>query len=67
MKVTVHKSSVKGKINVPSSKSMTIRAMMCGALSKGTSEILHPLVSEDTNAAATVLGQVGVAIKKGPD
>jgi 3-phosphoshikimate 1-carboxyvinyltransferase len=67
MKVTVHKSEVKGKINIPASKSMTIRALMCGALSQGTSEVRHPLVSEDTNAAATVLGQVGVAIKKTPD
>jgi 3-phosphoshikimate 1-carboxyvinyltransferase len=67
MKINVHKSDVKGKIAVPASKSMTIRAMMCGALSRGTSEILHPLVSGDTNAAATVLGQVGVAIKKEPD
>jgi 3-phosphoshikimate 1-carboxyvinyltransferase len=67
MKITIHKSQVRGKVNVPSSKSMTIRALMCGALSKGTSEILQPLVSEDTNAAATVLGQVGVAIKKEPN
>jgi 3-phosphoshikimate 1-carboxyvinyltransferase len=46
---------------------MTIRAMMCGALSQGTSEVQLPLVSEDTNAAATVLGQVGVAVQKGTD
>jgi 3-phosphoshikimate 1-carboxyvinyltransferase len=67
MRVTIHKSEVKGKINIPSSKSMTIRAMMCGALSQGTSEILHPLMSEDTNAAVNVLGQVGVTIQKEPD
>jgi len=64
MKITVHKSQVKGKVNVPSSKSLTIRELMCAALSKGTSEIVHPLLSEDTAAAATVLGQVGVTIKK---
>jgi 3-phosphoshikimate 1-carboxyvinyltransferase len=46
---------------------MTIRALMCAALSKGTSEIVHPLVSEDTNAAATVLGQIGVVIKQEPE
>ncbi len=65
MKITVHKSEVKGKIIVPSSKSLTIRAMMCGALAKGTSEIVNPLMSEDTDAATAVLGQVGVSVRKG--
>lgn len=67
MKVIVDKSEVKGKVSVPSSKSMTIRALMCAALSKGTSEIVHPLVSEDTNAAVAVLGQIGVSVKKEND
>jgi 3-phosphoshikimate 1-carboxyvinyltransferase len=67
MKVTVHKSAVKGTIHVPSSKSLTIRAMMCAALSKGTSEIEHPLVSEDTDAAAAVLRQMGLTIRKEQD
>lgn len=54
-------------MSVPSSKSLTIRGLMCAALSKGTSEIVHPLVSEDTNAAADVLGQIGVSVKKEND
>jgi 3-phosphoshikimate 1-carboxyvinyltransferase len=67
MKVTVHKSEARGKVSVPSSKSMTIRALMCAALSRGTSEIAHPLVSEDTDAAAAVLRQIGVIIEKEGD
>jgi 3-phosphoshikimate 1-carboxyvinyltransferase len=67
MKATVLKSEAKGKVSVPSSKSMTIRALMCAALSKGTSEIVHPLVSEDTAAAAAVLGQIGVGVQKEKD
>ncbi len=67
MKTTVLKSEAKGKVSVPSSKSMTIRALMCAALSKGTSEIVHPLVSEDTAAAAAVLGQIGVSVQKEKD
>jgi 3-phosphoshikimate 1-carboxyvinyltransferase len=67
MKVTVHKSEAKGKVNVPSSKSLTIRGLMCAALSKGVSEIVHPLVSEDTSAAIEVLGQIGVSVQKGDD
>ena len=67
MRVTINKSAVKGRVTVPSSKSMTIRALMCAALSKGTSEIVRPLVSEDTNAAVTVLRQIGVVIKQEPE
>jgi 3-phosphoshikimate 1-carboxyvinyltransferase len=67
MKADIPKSEVRGKVDVPSSKSMTIRALMCAALSRGTSEIVHPLVSEDTDAAAAVLGQIGVGVKKDND
>jgi len=64
MKVTIKKSEAKGKVGAPSSKSMTIRALMCAALSRGNSEIDNPLVSEDTDAAADVLGKIGVSIDK---
>ena len=67
MKVTVKKSKIKGKVGTPSSKSMTIRALMCAALSEGNSEILRPLVSEDTDAAVNVLGKIGVSIRKEKD
>ncbi len=63
MKVTVNKSSLHGNAAVPSSKSMTIRALFCAALSKGESQIHHPLISDDTNVAADVLRQVGITIK----
>jgi 3-phosphoshikimate 1-carboxyvinyltransferase len=46
---------------------MTIRALMCAALSRGDSEIVHPLISDDTAAAAEVLGKIGVGIKKEKD
>ncbi len=67
MKVTVKKSELTGKVAAPASKSMTIRALMCAALSRGNSEIVNPLVSEDTNAAADVLGKIGVSIDKEKD
>ena len=35
MKVSIDKSDVQGKVTVPSSKSMTIRALMCAALAVG--------------------------------
>ncbi len=64
MKITVFKSDVKGTIIAPSSKSLTIRALMCAAMSKGTSEIMRSLVSEDTDAAAAVLRQMDLTIRK---
>jgi 3-phosphoshikimate 1-carboxyvinyltransferase len=67
MKISVNKSAIKGVVNVPSSKSMTIRGLMCAALCRGVSEIVRPLISDDTNAAAEVLGKIGVHIQKEND
>jgi 3-phosphoshikimate 1-carboxyvinyltransferase len=64
MKITVSKSPVKGIIDAPSSKSYTIRALMCAALAPGQSYIRRPLVSDDTSAASDVLQKVGVAVNK---
>ena len=64
MKVSISKSEIKGKVTAPPSKSYTIRGLMCAALAKGTSEIIHPLSSDDTEAAVKVLGQLGVNIQK---
>ncbi|MFQ6122415.1 MAG: 3-phosphoshikimate 1-carboxyvinyltransferase [Dehalococcoidales bacterium] len=67
MEVSVSKSEVKGKVNAPSSKSYTIRGLMCAALAKGESEIIHPLSSDDTEAASNVLSKVGVRIGQEAD
>jgi 3-phosphoshikimate 1-carboxyvinyltransferase len=64
MKVSISRSEIAGEVRTPSSKSMTIRALMCAALAKGESEIIDPLVSDDTNTAAEVLGKIGVYINK---
>ncbi len=65
MQITVNKSDLKGSVKVPSSKSQTIRALMCAALSNGESVLENPLVCEDTEATADVLGQVGIDIQRG--
>ncbi len=62
MKVSIHRSQVKGRVSAPPSKSYTIRGLMCAALADGESEIIHPLVSDDTKAAVNVLRQVGIHI-----
>ena len=67
MKALVHKSQVKGKVRAPSSKSYTIRGLMCAALAKGESELIHPLSSDDTEASIDVLSKVGVHIRQEED
>jgi len=67
MRVSVYKSEVKGKARAPSSKSYAIRGLMCAALAKGESQIIHPLSSDDTDAALNVLSQVGTQIQQKED
>jgi 3-phosphoshikimate 1-carboxyvinyltransferase len=55
MKASISKSEVLGKMVAPSSKSYTIRGLMCSALASGKSEIVSPLASDDTTAAINVL------------
>lgn len=65
MKVSIEKSVIKGRVKAPSSKSYTIRGLMCAALAKGESTILSPLYADDTEAAINVLRKVGVGISEG--
>jgi len=67
MKALISKSEIKGKAQAPSSKSYTIRGLMCAALADGESEILNPLVSDDTEAAIDVLSKIGVSVHKEGD
>jgi len=67
MKAIISKSVIKGRATAPPSKSYTIRGLMCSALAKGESRIINPLISDDTEAAAEVLSQVGIDIQKNED
>ena len=67
MKASIYKSAVKGKVRVPSSKSYTIRGLMCAALAKGESEIIHPLTSDDTEATLNALGKIGIDVVQEKD
>ncbi len=59
----VSESRLSGKVEIPPSKSHTIRAVAIGSLAKGKSEISSPLVSEDTLAAVEVYKALGAKIK----
>ena len=67
MRVKINKSELRGRVAVPSSKSYTIRSLICASLVKGKSRIINPLISDDTEAAAEALGKVGIRIEKKED
>jgi 3-phosphoshikimate 1-carboxyvinyltransferase len=67
MKVSIHKSEVKGDVRAPSSKSYTIRGLICAALAGGESEIVYPLSSDDTEACLSVLRKVGIHVRQAGD
>jgi 3-phosphoshikimate 1-carboxyvinyltransferase len=64
MKIIVSQSQLKGKVKAPPSKSQTIRGLMCAALARGESQIIDPLICEDTDAAKNVLRKVGIHIQQ---
>ena len=67
MRVSVRKSEVRGRVRAPSSKSYTLRGLMCAALAKGESEIIHPLSSDDTEASLNVLAELGIRVRRNED
>jgi 3-phosphoshikimate 1-carboxyvinyltransferase len=64
MRALISKSDISGRLTAPSSKSYTLRGLMCGALARGDSEVIDPLTSDDTEAAIEVLGKVGVSVDR---
>lgn len=62
MKVSIDKSEIKGHVVIPSSKSYTLRGLICAAMAKGETEILSPLASDDTDAALDILSNIGVGV-----
>ncbi|MFC1936988.1 3-phosphoshikimate 1-carboxyvinyltransferase [Chloroflexota bacterium] len=67
MRALISRSRIKGRVSAPSSKSYTLRGLMCAALARGKSEVIHPLASDDTEASLRVLGAIGVGIHQKQD
>jgi len=67
MIVTISRSRISGRASAPSSKSYTLRGLMCAALSDGWSEIERPLYADDTEAGREALRKIGVAITEKGD
>ena len=57
-------SSVDTAIVVPGSKSLTQRALIAAALADGTSRLLGPLASEDTEYTSQALVQMGIRVER---
>lgn len=64
--ISVHRSGpLKGSIRVPSDKSLSHRSLIFAALAKTPSTIHNPLSSEDCEATARALSQMGHQIELG--
>lgn len=62
MEITVHPSHLKGKVEAPSSKSLTQRAIAAGLLAHGTTVISNPSFCNDSLAAITMARALGAQI-----
>lgn len=58
------KQNLFGKLSVEGDKSITIRAIILGALSSGKTVILNPLISSDTLATLECVQKLGATVKK---
>lgn len=65
--IEIKPSRVSGKIEIPASKSQTIRAFLIATFAKGKSIIRHPLISEDTKAAVEACRSLGASIEFNQD
>lgn len=62
MKVKIHPASVNGTVTAPPSKSSMQRACAAALLSRGTTTILNPGISNDDRAATEVIVRLGAKI-----
>ncbi|HPB82234.1 MAG TPA: 3-phosphoshikimate 1-carboxyvinyltransferase, partial [Spirochaetota bacterium] len=62
MKFLVKPSMLSGSLQIPGSKSHTIRALVFGLLAGGTSEIIAPLESSDTLSCIETIRHFGAEV-----
>ena len=67
MKAQIDPSQVRGRLEAPSSKSMTHRMAILGALAEGRTSIRRPLVCDDTLATLNAVNMLGAKIKSSED
>lgn len=62
MDIKISPNKLKGTVNVPSSKSITHRMLICAALSDGISVLSGVTMSKDIEATINALSQIGAEI-----
>lgn len=62
--ITLFPTSFNGKVKIPPSKSLSHRALICAALSNGTSKITNFVFSQDTLATIGALECLGAKFEK---
>ncbi|MBI4595441.1 MAG: 3-phosphoshikimate 1-carboxyvinyltransferase [Candidatus Tectomicrobia bacterium] len=67
MQLEVRPSKLKGRVEIPASKSHTIRALVLASLAEGESKIINPLLSEDAISCLLVCKAFGATIVMGKD
>ena len=67
MKLHVEAAPLQGEVDIPGSKSHTIRALYVASLADGRSEITDALDSGDTQGATRVCRGLGARIEFGED
>ncbi len=67
MNLEVSRSTIRGEISVPGSKSHTIRAVAIAAMADGISKIHRPLISGDTLSSLNAASAFGAGIDKQKD
>ena len=65
MKITASKSKLSGHIQVPGSKSHTIRALLLASMAEGVSHIKNPLPSADCLSTAHAIPLIGSKVDMG--
>ena len=65
MKFIVQKSTLSGAVEIPASKSHTIRALIIATLAEGKSTIRHALDSADTRACVAACEKYGARVELG--
>lgn len=64
MKFIITKSDINGSIEIPGSKSHTIRSLFFASLSEGESKIIKPLYSDDALSALEACKAFGTKVEK---
>ncbi|MDN3505197.1 MAG: 3-phosphoshikimate 1-carboxyvinyltransferase [Rhabdochlamydiaceae bacterium] len=65
-KISITPSLIKGSIKAPPSKSQTLRALYFALLANGESQIVNPLIGNDTTSMLNAIEKLGATYKKRP-